>query len=105
VTLWARNLVLTWYLARTGPSMALHAVLHAALLAFAAIGAVRLLRRRDSRAFAAALVLLVGGYTVAHAVLKPGLRYVLPAVPVAAILMAAGVTAVRRGDVSLPATC
>jgi 4-amino-4-deoxy-L-arabinose transferase-like glycosyltransferase len=87
--LWARNLLLTWYLARTAPSMALHAAMHGVLLLLALIGAVRLLRTPGVRDLAAALVLVVVAYTAAHAVIKPGIRYILPAVPVAAMLAAA----------------
>jgi 4-amino-4-deoxy-L-arabinose transferase-like glycosyltransferase len=94
--LWARNLVLTWYLGRSGASMAVHAVEHAVLLALAAVGAAALWRVPATRPFATALVLLVGAYTVAHAVIKPGVRYVLPAVPPAAILAGAGVAALLR---------
>jgi hypothetical protein len=39
--LWARNLLLTWYLARTATSMVLHAVVHGILLLLALAGAVR----------------------------------------------------------------
>ena len=94
--LWARNLLLTWYLARSGASMALHAVVHGILLLLALIGAVRLLRTPGVRDLAAALVLIVVAYTAAHAIIKPGIRYILPAVPVAAMLAAAALPGTRR---------
>ena len=94
--LWARNLLLTWYLARTGPSMALHAVLHGILLLLALVGTVRLLRMPGVRDLAAAMALIVLAYTVAHAVIKPGIRYILPAVPVAALLAAAALPGRRH---------
>lgn len=94
-SLWARNLALTWYLTRTRLSMAVHAALHGVLLVLAAAGAVRLLRDPANRPLAAGLVLVVVAYTVAHAAIKPGLRYVLPAVPIAAMLAAAALRAPR----------
>ena len=100
--LWARNLLLTWYLARTAGSMALHAVLHGALLLLALVGAVRLFRTPGVRDLAAALVLIVGAYTAVHAVIKPGIRYILPAVPVAAMLAAAAFPGARRSALADP---
>ena len=94
--LWARNLLLTWYLARTAASMALHAVVHGILLLLAAVGAVRLVRTPGVRDLAMALVLIVVAYTAAHAIIKPGIRYILPAVPVAAMLAAAALPGTRR---------
>jgi hypothetical protein len=99
--LWARNLLLTWYLARSGASMALHAVLHGALLLLALLGSARLLRT-PLRDLAAALVLIIGAYTGVHAVIKPGIRYVLPAVPVAAMLAAAAFPGARRSALADP---
>ena len=95
--LWARNLLLTWYLARGTTSMALHAVLHGVLLLLALVGTIRLLRVPGARDVAAALVLLVLAYTATHAIIKPGIRYVLPAVPVVAMLAAAALPG-RRGE-------
>ena len=100
--LWARNLLLTWYLARTAPSMALHAVVHGLLLLVMLIGALRLLRTPGVRDLAAALVLIVVAYTGAHAVIKPGIRYILPAVPVAAMLAAGALPAARRASALAP---
>ncbi len=94
--LWARNLLLTWYLARSTTSMAVHAAVHGVLLLLALVGTVRLLRVPGARDVAAALALLVLAYTATHAIIKPGIRYVLPAVPVAAMLAAAAVPGVRR---------
>lgn len=94
--LWARNLLLTWYLARTAASMALHAALHGVLLLLALVGAVRLMRAPGARDLAVALVLIVVAYTAAHAIIKPGIRYILPAVPVAAMLAAAALRGARR---------
>jgi hypothetical protein len=94
--LWARNLLLTWYLARSATSMAVHAVVHGVLLILALIGALRLLRTPGVRDLAAALVLVVVAYTAAHAIIKPGVRYILPAVPVAAMLAAAAIPGTRR---------
>jgi 4-amino-4-deoxy-L-arabinose transferase-like glycosyltransferase len=94
--LWARNLLLTWYLARGTTSMAVHAALHGVLLLLALVGTLRLLRVPGARDVAAALVLLVLGYTAVHAIIKPGIRYILPAVPVVAMLAAAAVPGARR---------
>jgi hypothetical protein len=96
--LWARNLLLTWYLARSAPSMALHAVVHGMLLLLATLGTVRLVRTPGVRDLAAALALIVVAYTATHAIIKPGIRYILPAVPVAAILAAAALP--RRPETS-----
>jgi len=96
--LWARNLLLTWYLARSAPSMALHAVVHGMLLLMATLGTMRLLRTPGVRDLAAALALIVVAYTATHAIIKPGIRYILPAVPVAAILAAAALP--RRPETS-----
>jgi 4-amino-4-deoxy-L-arabinose transferase-like glycosyltransferase len=95
-TLWTRNLLLTWYLARGTTSMAVHAALHGMLLLAAIAGTVRLLRVPGVRDVAAALALLVLAYTVTHAIIKPGIRYVVPAVPVAAMLAAAALPGARR---------
>jgi 4-amino-4-deoxy-L-arabinose transferase-like glycosyltransferase len=87
--LWARNLVLTWYLGRSRLAMAVHAVLHAALLVGAFVGATRLVRRRpEERSLVVFAVVVLVAYTVVHAVIQPGVRYVLPAVPVMALLVA-----------------
>ena len=94
--LWARNLLLTWYLARSTTSMAVHAAVHGVLLLLALVGALRLLRGPATRDVAAALMVLVLAYTAAHAIIKPGIRYVLPAVPVAAMLAAAALPGGRR---------
>ena len=89
--LWARNLVLTWYLGRDRLSMLVHAILHCCLLAAAAVGAPRLWRwRPESHAMVSIAVLLIAAYTVFHAAVQPAVRYILPAVPLAALL-AAGV--------------
>jgi hypothetical protein len=95
--LWARNLLLTWYLARGTTSMALHAALHGVLLLLALVGTVRVLRVPGARDVAGSLVLFVLAYTAAHAIIKPGIRYVLPAVPVVALLAAAALPR-RRGE-------
>lgn len=88
--LWGRNLLLTWYLARSRASMLVHLVAHAALLAAAAVGARRLWRAGDAgRETAATLLLLIAAYTAVHAVIHPAVRYVLPAVPLAAVLASA----------------
>jgi hypothetical protein len=100
--LWARNLLLTWYLARTAPSMALHAVVHGLLLLATLIGTVRLLRTPSVRDLALALMLIVVAYTGAHAVIKPGIRYILPAVPVAAMLAAGALPGSRRPSALAP---
>jgi hypothetical protein len=100
--LWARNLLLTWYLARTAASMALHAVVHGVLLLLALVGAIRLLRTPGVRDLAASLVLIVATYTAAHAIIKPGIRYILPAVPIAAMLAAAALPGSRRALAPTP---
>jgi len=88
--LWARNLVLTWYLGRSRLSMLIHFVLHAALLSAAAVGARRMWSRSsDARALALTALLLIGAYTAFHAVVQPAVRYILPVVPIAAVLAAA----------------
>ena len=87
--LWARNLVLTWYLGRDRLSMLVHAILHGCLLAAAAVGAPRLWRwRPESRVMVSIAVLLIAAYTVFHAAVQPAVRYILPAVPLAALLAA-----------------
>jgi hypothetical protein len=90
--LWARNLALTWYLARTGSSMALHFVLHAILLIAAAVGARRLWSSGDlrSRDLVGVTLLLGIAYSALHAAIQPGIRYILPIVPLAALLAAGG---------------
>ena len=92
IRLWIRNIPLTWFLGRSGLSMWVYLVLHGALLFTMAVGAVRIWRecpqRRD---FIMAMGLLVVGYTAFHAVIHPGVRYILPVVPLAALL-AAGAT-------------
>jgi len=94
--LWIRNLVLTWYLGRERLSMLVHFILHGCLLAAAAVGAPRLWRQRpQSRVIVSIAVLLIGAYTVFHAAVQPAVRYILPAVPLAALL-AAGVSVRTR---------
>lgn len=99
IQLWARNLVLTWYLGRSRLSMLVHFILHSVLLIAAAVGAVRIwLVRRDARALVTIAALLIVAYTVVHAVIQPAVRYILPAVPLAALLAAGvGVTTRRSG--------
>lgn len=89
--LWTRNLLLTWYLGRSRISMLVHGVLHTLLLLAAAVGAVRLWRGPPAaRQLVAVAGLLVVIYTAFHAVVHPAVRYVLPVVPVAAVLAAGG---------------
>ncbi len=96
--LWARNLVLTWYLGRSRLSMLVHFALHAMLLITAAVGAARLWRARpQTRDLVMATVPLVLGYTVFHAVVQPAVRYILPVVPLV-LLLAAGAHSRGRSD-------
>ncbi len=87
--LWARNLVLTWYLGRSRLSMALYAVLHGALLVAAGLGLKRAGGANESRLVAGACVLLITAYTAVHAAIHPGVRYILPILPLTAVLAAA----------------
>jgi 4-amino-4-deoxy-L-arabinose transferase-like glycosyltransferase len=97
VRLWTRNLVLTWYLGRSRLSMAVHAVLHGVLLVAATLGAIRMWRAHGhARDVMIAAALLIAGYTAFHAVVQPAVRYILPAVPLAALLAAASVRAESR---------
>jgi hypothetical protein len=94
--LWLRNLLLTWYLTRSSLSMLVHFVLHATLLLAASLGAVRLWRRQpETRDLVAVALLLIVAYTALHAVVQPAVRYILPVVPVAALL-AAGASTKRQ---------
>jgi 4-amino-4-deoxy-L-arabinose transferase-like glycosyltransferase len=87
--LWARNLVLTWYLGRSRLSMAAYVVLHGALLCAAAFGARRLWNcTPPARLLVIIVVLLIAAYTMFHAAVQPAVRYILPAVPCAALLAA-----------------
>jgi hypothetical protein len=97
--LWARNFVLTWYLARTAPSMALHFVLHSLLLTSAAIGARRLWSCGNSRTRDLVVVtaLLAIAYSAFHAAIQPGIRYVLPVVPLLALVAAGAFTTSASG--------
>jgi len=96
VRLWLRNLALTWYLGRSRSSMLIHALLHAALLAAAGVGSVRLWRAvPDARRLVSIAALLVIAYTAFHAAIQPAVRYILPVVPVAALL-AAGVGGTKK---------
>jgi 4-amino-4-deoxy-L-arabinose transferase-like glycosyltransferase len=92
--LWLRNLVLTWYLGRSRLSMVGYVFLHGVLLAAAALGAVRLRAAPavQTRDLATVAALLIVAYTVFYAATQPAVRYILPAVPLVALL-AAGVTA------------
>ncbi len=88
IGLWSRNLVLTWFLGRSRTSMTAYWLLHGPLLAAAAIGAVRLWRRRpEARELVLLCTTLIVAYTAAHA-LHPAVRYVLPVVPLTAVLAA-----------------
>jgi transposase InsO family protein len=94
--LWLRNLLLTWYLTRSPLSMLVHFVLHAVLLLAASVGTIRLWRRQPAaRDLVVVAVSLIGVYTALHAVVQPAVRYILPVVPVAALL-AAGASAKRQ---------
>ncbi|MCK6556427.1 glycosyltransferase family 39 protein [Candidatus Binatia bacterium] len=96
----ARNVILTWYLGRSRLSMLVHGLLHGALLLAALVGAVRMWRRcPERRDLVAVAVLLIAAYTVFHAVVQPAVRYVLPVVPLVALL-AAGATARGRRNAS-----
>jgi hypothetical protein len=55
----------------------------------ATLGTMRLPADARSSRSRAALALIVVAYTATHAIIKPGIRYILPAVPVAAMLAAA----------------
>jgi len=97
--LWSRNLLLTWYLTRGRTSMLVHLVAHAALLAAAALGAARLWRDGGAaRELAVTLVLLIAAYTTVHAVIHPAVRYILPAIPLAAVLAARAFGAREAGE-------
>lgn len=97
--LWLRNMLLTWYLTRSSLSMLVHFVLHAALLLAACVGSLRLWRRQPA---AHDLVIvaasLIGVYTAFHAVVQPAVRYILPVVPVAALLAAGALPRARTED-------
>jgi 4-amino-4-deoxy-L-arabinose transferase-like glycosyltransferase len=85
-----RNLVLTWYLGRSGASMIVYALLHAGLLSAAALGARRAWQSHPAeRGWLVAALWLIASYTFVHAALHPALRYVLPVVPCATALAAA----------------
>jgi 4-amino-4-deoxy-L-arabinose transferase-like glycosyltransferase len=88
--LWLRNLLLTWYLGRSRLSMLIHALLHGPLLIAAAIGARRLWHGGSRlRNLAVVSVALIVAYTTFHAAVQPAVRYILPVVPLAALLAAA----------------
>jgi len=94
VRLWTRNLVLTWYLGRNRLSMVVHGVVHGVLLVAATLGAVRMWRMHGhARDVMIVAALLVAGYTAFHAIVQPAVRYILPAVPLAALLAAASLRA------------
>jgi len=94
--LWGRNLVLTWYLTRSPLSMLAHGVLHAVLLLAAGVGAVRMWRQqRCTHDLVTIAVVLIGTYTALHAVVQPAVRYILPVVPVAALLAAGALGKIR----------
>jgi len=94
--LWLRNLLLTWYLARSRVSMAIYVILHGALLTAATFGSAALWKAGGAaRQLAIVATVMVIVYTVFHAAVQPAVRYILPAVPCAALL-AAGAFGVRR---------
>jgi 4-amino-4-deoxy-L-arabinose transferase-like glycosyltransferase len=96
--LWLRNLALTWYLGRSQLSMLVHLVVHGGLLIAAGFGAVRLWRRDpQARDMVIITLLLIVGYTAFHAAVQPAVRYILPAVPLAALL-AAGASGKRSPE-------
>lgn len=86
--LWLRNLLLTWYLGRSGASMLLYALLHAALFAAAASGFRRAVAKPDATPLAGTCCMLLVAYTAFHAALQPAVRYVAPVVPLLVILSA-----------------
>jgi 4-amino-4-deoxy-L-arabinose transferase-like glycosyltransferase len=81
-----RNVLLTWYLGRSRLSMLVHAILHGALLIAAGLGARRVWARAPDLVIIAGSLILA--YTGFHAVVQPAVRYILPVVPIAAVLAA-----------------
>jgi len=79
--------------------MLVHFILHSVLLIAAAVGAVRMWRMRpDARDLVTIAGLLIVAYTVVHAVIQPAVRYILPAVPLAALLAAGVGVTTRRSE-------
>ncbi|GIW40214.1 MAG: hypothetical protein KatS3mg076_0791 [Candidatus Binatia bacterium] len=84
-----RNLLLTWTLGRLPESTVLYTILHGFVLASAIVGYVRLRRGKAAETEpAGAMAWTVVAYTVLHAVVHPGVRYVLPVLPLALALAA-----------------
>ena len=102
LAMWLRNLPLTWYLGRSRLSMLIHALLHGPLLLAAAIGGRRIWREhREWRDLVLLCAGLIMAYTLVHAGVQPAVRYILPVVPVAALL-AAGCVGKQKEDGSQP---
>jgi len=74
--------------------MVVYVVVHGVLLVAATLGAVRMWRMHGhARDVMIVAALLVAGYTAFHAIVQPAVRYILPAVPLAALLAAASLRA------------